>query len=453
MTTSIYTTVGALLTWDQARAFALGWGGDLTTNLNYDHSFTTDFDHFDGSAWVGVVRADDGDFYFLDGSRVRDKYPEGVGQAPPIPNYPENHFNLTIYPEYFDSFEGLDPHPVLEEDGLWPALWGDAPTNIAQGFVWDIEGKVIKASPYNDRIEPAYLTDVTIDMGAGMDYVRVQFTLSTGFDINMGAGADYFEGIRGGGIVRDGPGEDQIDGDAFGIKIIASLDGDDDQFYGWNLSYRDAREAIYMSRKASEGYLLSSDEIGNDRLFLLAGSTNGTGEIKLGHGNDIVDNFSGDRLYTFEGADTVQISFGLVDGGAGDDALTAKGNGYETPINVIGGAGDDVLSLIDWSGMNKIEMTGGSGADRFVFDALDALAKSKIGINDFAANGAVQDILDLRAWNIDANTAQEAISSGQLTLSRKNGYTYVTIDSDISEAMTLTLKGVYGADIYDNIWF
>jgi hypothetical protein len=89
-------------------------------------------------------------------------------------------------------------------------------------------------------------------------------------------------------------------------------------------------------------------------------------------------------------------------------------------------------------------MAGGTGNDLFVFDTLHVLDTSKVVLNDFAAAGVVQDVLDLHAWRVDTDFALEAFNNGQISLSRRNGYTYIQVESGISAQMSIGLTCVYG---------
>ncbi|GLI98890.1 hypothetical protein [Sphingobium sp. BS19] len=440
VSTSIWTTYSKFINWDEARALAQKWGGDLTSNLNYDHSFYTDYDRFDGIGWVGVKKTN-GDFYFLDGTKVRDKYPEDFYISPP--RYDNGYsFNLQI-----GEFEGAKPerYGQLAENQLYFAEGAD--TN---GVIWDVVGTSIKATSFNDVIEPADVSGRKIDMGAGNDFIHVEYDAKASSHLKLGTGDDrlYVDAIIDGAeniVVEDGDGEDFID--ALGVKIVAALDGDNDTyFYASKLVYEGAKSAIYVENGFARGI-----EIGLDRIEDIT-------EITTGSGNDVVSS-SARVVYTKGGNDVISISgfaYGdgsfvlpVADAGDGNDMITVSGAGGR----VIAGKGDDKITLVNWDGTGKVELTGGAGSDRFELAANETASSLRPIINDFAASGNVQDILDFTSYNLDATTVGDAIGKGLLTISRTGGYTYVGIEGSGEFAdLTLMLKGSFGSEIQDNIW-
>ncbi|GLJ00164.1 hypothetical protein [Sphingobium sp. BS19] len=421
--TSIWTTLNRDLTWGAARALAKSWGGDLTSNLNYNHVGGRTH-NFHGAAWVGVTNVN-GEFVFLDGSNVRDKYAEGV--------YYENDFRLGI-PEGVAEWPA--PHPILIESYLSESFDG-----VSSQLVWDVAGTSIKGTAYWDVIQPAYLSGITVDLGDGDDEIFIQGPSVETSYIKMGAGNDIVTDWGGGYMeIRDGDGSDMIE--TFNGKIIASLDGDNDSFYTDKLVYEGAKADITVN-----GGSISSSEIGDDQATI-------SNELTLGSGNDVVNFSSASKVYSKAGNDVVNIAgeyelARTADGGDGNDMLLARyGN-----VRLIGGNGDDRLSLYDWDGISKVEMTGGSGSDRFEFDTLETIGSLRPIINDFSAKGTVQDSLDLTAFDLVATSVADALSKGLLSMTTSKGYTYLTVEGgDASADLTLMLKGSFGSDIHDNIW-
>jgi Ca2+-binding RTX toxin-like protein len=152
----------------------------------------------------------------------------------------------------------------------------------------------------------------------------------------------------------------------------------DDSFFG--SKFKD----IFDGR-AGDDYIYGADGSdsltggdGNDDLYTGAGSDKALG----GLGND--------RLYGSLGNDTLSGygKSGVINGGAGDDSLSASAYNANNPANGIvlnGGAGDDKLS-----GFGNVTLVGGKGDDQFI---LEQYAKSTIA--DFSG----KDYFLVRASN------------------------------------------------------
>lgn len=440
-TTSIWTTYSKSLTWEEARTLARQWGDDLTTRLNFDHAWHTEYDYFDGRAWVGAINVN-GEAIFVDGTAVRDRYPQGVYEYPPgFDSVSSPGFSLSI-----NGLDGPEQYGYLEEHSLQFGVLGPVPDQ----FVWEISGLTITGSPYADWIQPADISGMSIDLGAGNDVISVEYDVMAPAYIRMGAGNDSFsDGLQVEGYfeVWDGEGADAISTDEG--TLHAALDGDDDWYEAAKIIYDGATAPIHVYDKLiGNAYysVISGSEIGTDQFF--------TYELHLGRGDDIVEDAVPINLYTKGGNDLVEFGdYGwaaqaFVDGGDGNDTLIATVRGGR----MVGGNGADVLALEDWLGVAKTEMTGGSGADTFRFGTVAQSNTSPTVINDFAADGAVQDTLDLTAFNLEASSAAEAISSGLLTFNRVKGYTYLTVEGGAEAGdLTLMLKGIFGTNIVDNI--
>jgi hypothetical protein len=439
--TSIWTTYSRTLTWEEACVLARQWGDDLTTRLNFDHAWHTEYDYFDGRAWVGATNVD-GEAIFVDGTAVRDRYPQGVYEYPP-------GFNSENSPGFSLGIQGLDGperYGYLDEQTLQFGVLGPIPDQ----FVWETSGLTITGSPYRDWIQPADVSGMSIDLGAGADVISVEYDATAPAQIRMGAGDDSFSvgfHVEGQFEVWDGEGADAVSMDQG--TVHAALDGDDDWYEAAKIIYDGATAPIHVNEKLIGIWyypVISGSEIGTDQFS--------TSELHLGRGDDIVEDAVPIRLYTKGGNDRVEFgdyqwaAQAFVDGGDGNDTLVATIRGGR----MVGGNGADVLALEDWLGVNKTEMTGGSGADTFRFGTVAQSNTAQAVINDFAANGAVQDTLDLTAFNLDAASASEAIGSGLISLTTVKGYTHLTVEGGAGAGdLTVMLKGIFGVNIVDNI--
>lgn len=433
--TSIWTTYSRTLTWEEARALARQWGDDLTTRLNFDHSWHTEHDYFNGRAWVGATNVS-GEAIFVNGSAVRDRYPEGVPEFPPgFEDYVG--FTLGIH-----GLEGPERYGYIEEQSLYFAEGA-----FTDELIWEVSGLTITGSQYNDTILPADISGKSIDLRGGNDTIQVDYRIAASAQIRMGDGNDTFVSrVNGRFDVWDGDGADYIE--AFEGTIRTALDGDDDFYEGAKIIYDGATAPIHVYRPVGDVFTFaSSSEIGTDQVS--------TGELHLGNGADLVEAVGPTTLYTKGGDDVVyfgndywQQPGRFVDGGNGNDTLVAGARGGR----MVGGNGADVLALENWLGVNKTDMTGGSGADTFRFGTVAQSNTAQAVINDFAASGAVQDTLDLTAFDLDATSASAAIASGLISLTTVKGYTHLTVEGGAGEGdLTIMLKGIFGTNIVDNI--
>ncbi|MEL7465537.1 MAG: Hint domain-containing protein [Pseudomonadota bacterium] len=202
-----------------------------------------------------------------------------------------------------------------------------------------------------DDVIEAYLMDrVTLDGGAGADYIYTNTWGGTGGLLSGGSGDDTIIAFGADHAISGGLGNDSI----------TAFDGADNVTGGAG--------ADTIAGGAGADTLIGGS--GDD---LLTGGS-GDDSIKVGTG--------GDTAFGGSGADTIQNASGddsLV-GGSGDDLIIATagadtlegGAGSDT---LIGGSGDD--SLVGGAGSDRLDggsgddrMFGGSGDDNFLFSDL-----------------------------------------------------------------------------------
>jgi hypothetical protein len=437
----VYATIWSRvsgLTWDQARFMAERSGGQLikdegvgaasrfdgwTTELD-PNSVLLGYELDYVPVWIGAQKVD-GVWQWLDGTEVAaEKF--GSEAAAQVMGA-------------VSSTTADGSASALCLDGTLTAPATAAPTSEG-GFIADYSQRSVTGTNGGD---------VVLDLAAGVSSLNLLggddavFATNAPKVLNAGAGNDSVNLLNGRGessIVYDGHGSDVISVQKGEIR--AALDGDDDILIAPKVTYEGASAPIL-----AEGNYVTSEEIGTDELGW------GTKELYLGSGNDRVSYAAVEKVYTRAGDDFISIGSEnggnrWVDAGAGDDWILAGHAGG----TLIGGAGNDTLVLSGWDGYHKVEMTGGSGADLFKFTPMPehSAGMSPI-IHDFSANGAVQDSLDLSAFDL-GETVAEALGSGRLNISQANGYTYLAIaEAEYYNALTVTLKGNLLLDIQDNL--
>lgn len=435
-----FVLTGQPLTWDQAYSLSQTTSGSLwkftesaeaTRQMMRNMAEASPRNNLDEDLfWVGAHRKGSS-WIWTDGTTVATSYfdPKGV-------NADDNRRNDSEFVAYNSILR--DPSGPFESS--------------VTGFILEYFENISTGTQFSDWF-------VTGGAGPGQ---TVKMLGGDDFYIDS---SDYFPNAASGGTVDGGSGNDVIaiysgsnstvvDGDGqdfvevYSGQIKASSDGDNDVFFAPKVAYETAKIGMVVN-----GSIVSSSEIGVDQIL---GGPDGNGPALLytGEGADTVINWNGTKVYTRGGDDIVFIGSQIgvsrwADGGGGNDELTAGHAGG----TLIGGAGNDILRLNNWSGQDKVEMTGGAGSDTFAFDVLNSTQATKAIINDFAAKGAVQDHLDLTSYDLGADSAQEALADGLLTITSSKGYTYISLqDGGSSNDLTLMLKGTFGSEIHDNIW-
>jgi Ca2+-binding RTX toxin-like protein len=285
----------------------------------------------------------------------------------------------------------------------------------------------------NDSLSVQRYSNVTMDGGDGNDSLTAGARTEDGF-ANQAVG--NFTG---------GAGDDYLNVEFYSSASLDGGDGND------NLDVRHTRSVILNGGAGDD----------NLRSFTGHGSyhTDGTWTISKtatldgGDGNDQVT-FTGDITHVGSGETTVSLL-----GGAGNDRLTATDshagptNGWGQSYGIAhatldGGVGDDVLSA---GGVVDLTMTGGSGADSFVLTAqqyrtqlegtrsftLESGGRQEVAthatvITDFEV-GVGRDILDVSDLLRNASTGFDGsnpFSSGYLTLEQSGADTLVKFDAD-----------------------
>lgn len=389
--TSIWTSYGSNIDWGTARALAIGWGGDLTTRLNYDH----ESHNFHGTAWVGVTRSN-GAFYTVAGAPVIDKYQH---RADPNAVY-------IAAGAYASPFV----HPVLDQSRL------DAPAGgLANQLVWDVAGTSIRGTPYADVIQPAELSGMTIDLGGGDDWIWTNRPLGSAAHISLGAGNDRFDAMEAGYIeVRDGPGNDEID--AFQGKIIAAIErGGND---------------LYLMPEGTVSYSAATADLSGTADRFVFSSETGTDFVEArqivgGSGDDHLAGWA--IILGSDGADWLQ-PLSRAEGGRGDDVLIAD---TTERVELRGEDGDDRFVL-----SSSASVSGGSGADTYLFRGT-----GQVTINDLQPG----DVIDLSPLLPDMSVAYLR-AAGYFTSALRGGYTYGYVDlTGQGDSFTelFALKGVF----------
>lgn len=279
-------------------------------------------------------------------------------------------------------------------------------------------------------------------------------------------GPNVLEGGGGADLFFDGDGADMVIGSAQST-LKAALDGDDDYYQVGKVDYSAATEDIAITvwfgsyraeafnersfQYGSEDPQTARNEIGHDDL---TGTVRLNGAVYTGSGNDNIG-WTGRLANTGPGDDTIYgySDFLIAEGGDGDDDIFLMGHGGRA----IGGPGRDYLQA-DSDGLGGAhEMTGGAGQDAFVFSGFDTTGSRQI-VWDMRASGPEEDrlVFEQMFAGPPPTSVQTAIDTGHLRIRYDHGYTYLDIDGngggDQFDA-TFVLKGVFGADLYDNIIF
>lgn len=434
-----FVLTGQPLTWNQAYTISLTTTGSLwkftesaeaTRQMMRDMAEASPRNNLDEDLfWVGANRQGSS-WVWTDGTTVAPSYfdPQGVNAD----NDPSNDSASVAYNSILRDPNRPDQSPIT-------------------AFILEYFGNLSTGTQYADLfVAGGAGPGQTVKMLGGDDFYIDSSdyfpNISSGGTVDGGSGNDVIAIYDGTSTAIDGEGQDIIE--VYNGQIKASADGDNDIFFAPKVTYETAKIGMVVN-----GSIVSSSEIGTDEI---PGGPNGYGAglLYTGEGADTVVRWDGTKVYTRGGDDRIFVgseSGGArwADGGVGDDTIVA-GHGGGT---LIGGHGDDKLSLFQWDGNGKVEMTGGSGSDRFEFGTLQASTNLRPIINDFSAKSAVQDTLDLTAFDLAATSVADAFGKGLLSMNNSKGYTYLTVEGgNISADLTLMLKGTFGADIHDNIW-
>ncbi|MFJ4195794.1 calcium-binding protein, partial [Pseudomonas sp. NPDC089534] len=214
--------------------------------------------------------------------------------------------------------------------------------------------ELFQGSGFNDTLSGSRLADTfiggagadTIDGREGQDSVWY-ITSATGVTVNLQTNVNQ-GGDAEGDVLRNiervvgSHFNDSLTGDA-GVNYLEGGLGNDVIYGG------DGNDYLY-------GGLVS--QIGP---FTLDGLTNGpqADVIYGGNGNDTIVTAAddhGSRAYGEAGGDVITVTYGMADGGDGNDLLTGTGTGF----SLFGGAGDDRL-VLQGSGWAN----GGEGDDTY----------------------------------------------------------------------------------------
>lgn len=361
-----------------------------------------------------------------------------------------------VDPSYFNPTElNTDSDPSNDSADVYYGGSLDDPSapfrDAPRGLILEYFGNSITGTNYTDWFTSGGAgPGKTVKLRGGDDfYVDSSDSFPNtpgGGTVDGGSGNDAILVYSGtGSTALDGDGQDYVE--VYNGQIKASADGDDDVFVAPKVAYETAKQGMIV-----DGSIVSSSEIGTDEMRGVF--TTNERLLYTGEGADNVIRWDGTKVYTRGGDDRAFVGSEnggarWVDGGAGNDELTAGHAGG----TLIGGTGNDTLRLSGWDGAFKVEMTGGAGVDTFQFGFFEGGQSTKPIINDFAAKGTVQDILDLRSYQLEADSVEDAFADGLISISSSKGYTTMEIEgTGYSSDLTLLFKGTLGSDIYDNIW-
>jgi Ca2+-binding RTX toxin-like protein len=352
------------------------------------------------------------------------------------------------------------------DDAIY-GLAGDDTIDAGTGHdvVYGGEGNdQIVGSYGNDRLYGGagndYFTDDQgtnlLDGGDGNDYFSA-VSLTGNQTLLGGAGSDYLYATGKVVVADGGDGNDTINvqgplnqngSTSYVVNASASLSGGAGNDYVWVANVR----AAVLSGGAGDDNLRNYISTWEYRNTAGSQRVDKTAILDGGDGNDNVT-VEGDNNIWF-GKTTVSLL-----GGAGNDRLTAtdreagSANGNRQDVGIAhatldGGVGDDVLSA---GGVVDLTMTGGSGADTFALTAqqyrtqlegtrsftlesggTEAIATHATVITDFEV-GVGHDILDVSELLRNASTGFDGsnpFSSGYLTLEQSGADTLVKFDAD-----------------------
>ncbi|MDG2528261.1 hypothetical protein [Caulobacter endophyticus] len=352
-----------------------------------------------------------------------------------------------VYSNWLPGFPDADlgDHPLIDyavEDG-YPA-----------GYGWRDDASSASSALVEHAVSDQYVGD------DGNDWV---FSLAPGLDldgrgggdvlvgtpgietINGGAGDDAIYGVDGADILRDGDGADYVQG-GLQATVQAAADGDNDRYWVGRVDYSKTTAGITI-----DGFIASSSQIGTDDL--------GQSDTVFTTGADDNIRWHGRAVAAGQGNDHVEGGFdgalaAHLQGGVGDDTLILHKLGGKA----IGQFGEDVLWALAEGDSYAHELTGNNFSDEFHFDGFLNTARARQIVWDMDVSGDDEDLLffhNMIEGPAPASVA-DAIGAGNLRIREIGGYTYLDFDQDGGGDLfdaTITLKGVFGAALYDNIVF
>jgi hypothetical protein len=306
---------------------------------------------------------------------------------------------------------------VVVEDG------GDGNDSLsAQGQFWQ---------PGSNQNQYVSHGSATLSGGEGNDYLNVgSYSSAT---VDGGAGNDNLNvwGVRA-AVLSGGAGDDNLT----------------DNIDSWQSQYTDGNR--YIAKTAT---LDGGD--GNDNVTLNGYNYVWTGETTVsllgGAGNDrltATDSQAG-STYANNYGQNYGIAHASLDGGAGDDVLSAGG---VVDLTMTGGAGADTFVLTAQQYRTQLE-----GTRHFTLNASGAtedIATHATVITDFEV-GAGHDLLDVSELLRNASTGFDGsnpFSNGYLTLEQSGADTLVKFDADglgadKSAVAVAVLKNVTATDL------
>ena len=297
---------------------------------------------------------------------------------------------------------------------------------------------MIEAGAGNDSIRGTFETTGRIDAGSGDDYLfllsssmsayggegndtlDISSMLTTGQIADGGAGDDYLEldGVGGAGVtglrILGGAGNDTIDS-ALGRSSVSVSGGEGNDFIAvsdsrdWVQVYGDAGDdliEVHVAASSRSSAALIDGGAGNDRIsagFGNVGATSGLGiDMRGGLGNDLLSSSNyRDTLNGGDGNDTLTGWGGgdVLNGGAGFDFASYGGlDGAAVTVNM----SNPALSTGDALGDQFIDIEGLIGSDGS--DVLTANSQNNVLIGmrgaDQLFGGAGNDTLD-GGWGWD----------------------------------------------------
>lgn len=237
-------------------------------------------------------------------------------------------------------------------------------------------------------ITNASFSNGTYVVPAAGDYSYADVTATTGGEkIILSAGNDtltYAAAVTDAQTTYAGAGNDSIDGALLTVKLTAYGGDGNDSIAGGTVDdvlYGGAgNDSIWGNAGADtlygdEGADILVGGAGANKLYGGAGNDfldNSAGTVVAGYlsgddGNDtIIGSALGDSIYGGAGNDIVTIATGtvgsLVDGGDGNDILTANPNAAAVGDTLLGGAGADTIT----GGVGADSIVGGDGNDKIV---------------------------------------------------------------------------------------
>jgi Ca2+-binding RTX toxin-like protein len=314
--------------------------------------------------------------------------------------------------------------------------------------IWTGNGFAVLGTAKNNAFDFSGLTTLNgvlhVDGGLGNDTIKAHAAGGLGMDLRGGGGDDTLIGNTSADKLDGGDGEDTLEGGA-GNDTLKGGAGNDSIFGG------DDKDTItggagndFMDGgDDSDTYIVS----GTDGQFDIVNDTGGAGTDKIevqgttavtldefdagaagieewaGNNNAILGNAAENRL-DFSGITATGITF--IDGGAGDDTLTAPDSGGVElrgglgDDTLLGGAGEDTFN----GGVGNDIINGGAGKDIILVTGTEAQFDVIIGGGDDDAIQVVGTLaVTLDEFDTTANGIEEwkgAVGSSQGVIGNAN---------------------------------